>query len=409
MEELINFNLSERIQFYLFYFLILIFSIMQSIYSLYNLTQYDFQVNGIEYSTIGTTINENLICSSWHSSSYLVNYLGLKKNGRPYFSQQGKEAIFYNTITTRYKTEGIIYGINLKNGEDNQEYIISFGNNQANFELYNFNNEPAEIFSKDGTSFFSTNYNSFSQVSIFNLKSSKDSYIFAFIANDNDEHWTKAFFFYKIEFNIKDINNDIQIIQKTRVENAYDAHISSCFETETETKEIFCFYAITETTLRIIVFKFESDINILDQMNKEREYWNEDLFYKCVHINGNMGAFLFYKTQNEIIISFIKYDNNIKQIKEILLNNNGYSNDIRHSDFIKLSDRKICLFSVSSSFEEIKIIIIKNYEGELFQLKEYKLNIYEKNRLKIIGGLKTTIFNGFIAMTLTAQLNYNSI
>ena len=122
-----------------------------------------------------------------------------------------------------------------------------------------------------------------------------------------------------------------------------------------------------------------------------------------------MGAFLFYRTQNEIIISFIKYDNNINQIKEILLNNNGYSNDIRHSDFIKLSDRKICLFSVSSSFEEIKIMIIKNYEGELFQLKEYKLNIYEKNRLKIIGGLKTTIFNGFIAMTLTAQLNYNSI
>ena len=122
------------------------------------------------------------------------------------------------------------------------------------------------------------------------MKQNQDSYVFTFIANDNDDEWTKRFFLFKIEFHEKDINDDTQIIQKTRVRGSYDAHISSCFETETGI--YLCFYAIRDTTLQIAAFMFDSYFNILGQITKEREYFNEDVFYigrsldYCVALEG---------------------------------------------------------------------------------------------------------------------------
>jgi len=411
MKVIIKFNIFKRKELSPFYVLVLVMINLQSVNLSYNLIKYDFQEDGLaaEYQAISTTVNGNLICSSWHYSSLLINYFGLKRNGRPYFTKNGAETYFSNTTTTQTKTEGVTYGINLKNTE-NQEYIISFGNNNANFELINFNTEPKEVYSKQGTLFFNTNYNSFSQVSFFNLLSDKYSYVCSFISNENNEDRTKSFFIYKLEFNKKDINDDIQIIEKTNVEGSYDAYISSCFETESGT--ILCFYATSESYLRIAAFKFEGEFSLYGQIVKSREYFNQNLYYKCVHVTGNMGAFLYYKKENEVIISFIKYENRVIDINnDITIDNTGYYNDIKNSDFIKLTDKKICFFSVSSSSNEvIKILLLNNYEGESFKLKEYILNIYETNGLKIFGGLKSTSFNGFIAMSLIGQLvNVNEI
>ena len=77
----------------------------------------------------------------------------------------------------------------------------------------------------------------------------------------------KDSFLYKIEFHEKDINDETQIIQKTRVRGSYDAHISSCFETEI--RIYLCFYAIGDTTLQIAVFMLDSYFNILGQITKK--------------------------------------------------------------------------------------------------------------------------------------------
>ena len=410
MRALTKINFSKRKALYPFYFLILLLIILQNTSSQYNLTKYDFQENGIsvDFLAITTTVNGNLICSTWSYSSKLINYFGLKKNGRPYFIQNGKETNFYNTTTTQPKSEGVIFSINLKNSQDNKEYIISFGNNAANFELYNFNIEPAEIFNQQGTTFLQTGYNSFSQVSFFNLRSSKDTYILALITNNNDESSTKTFLLYKMEFNKKDINDDTQIIKKLNIGSSYDAYISSCFETESGI--FLCFYATSENSLRIAAVDLESSFGMVGQLIKSRDYFNENLFYKCVHFSGNLGAFLYYRTENEVIISFVKYESRVADInKDITINNTGYSNNIGQSDFIKLSDKKVCFFSVSTISEEIKLLLVINYQDELFKTKEYHINIYETNQLRVYGGLKSSIFNEFIALNIVGQFNDKSI
>ena len=410
MKDLTRINFLKRKLFYPAYFLILLLSILQNTSSQYNLTEYDFQPNGIgvDYLAISTTVNGNLICSAWTHSSLLVNYFGLKKNGRPYFTQNGKETNFCNTTTTQTKTEGVIFGINLNNSEDNNEYIISFGNNAANFELYNFNVEPVEIYYQQGTTFLQTSYNSFSQVSFFNLMSSKDTYALALITNNNDESSSKRFLFYKMEFNKKDINDDTQIIQKLNVASSYDAYISSCLETESFI--FLCFYASGQNYLRIAAIDPDSSFVTIGQMVKEREYHDSSVFYKCAHVTGNLGAFLYYKTVDTVIISFVKYENRVADInKDITIDNTGYLNYIGQSDFIKLSDKKVCFFSVSSNLGEIKLVVIINYQDELFKSKEYRINIYEANQIRINGELKSSCFNEFIAVNMVGQLNTNSV
>ena len=97
-----------------------------------------FSEKGTVYTTLATTPKGNLICiSSYYSSSTINYFYGLKKNGRSYFSKNGKETYFESINSNKARNEGNIYAINL-NGEDDKEYIITFGKNEAFFELYNF-------------------------------------------------------------------------------------------------------------------------------------------------------------------------------------------------------------------------------------------------------------------------------
>ena len=122
-----------------FYIFILFIFLQTKVTASYNLTKYDIQKTGVTFATISTTVNGNLVCSSWDSNSFILNFYGIKKNGRPYFIQSNQETYFYYTTTSTLKDEGMIYGINLDKNNDEKEYIISFGKNNAKFELYNFN------------------------------------------------------------------------------------------------------------------------------------------------------------------------------------------------------------------------------------------------------------------------------
>ena len=110
MKVIIKFNFLKRKELIAFYVLVLVMINLQSVNSSYNLIKYDFQEDGLgaEYQALSTTVNGNLICSSWHYSSLLINYFGLKANGRPYFTQNAEETYFSNTTTTQIKTEGVI-------------------------------------------------------------------------------------------------------------------------------------------------------------------------------------------------------------------------------------------------------------------------------------------------------------
>ena len=91
-----------------------------------------------DFITIGTSPNGNLISSATMWGKTLKYFYGLKKNGRPYFYSNNEETLFAQSDSDQGRTESNIFGIKLNGSNYDKEYIISFGKEDSNFELYDF-------------------------------------------------------------------------------------------------------------------------------------------------------------------------------------------------------------------------------------------------------------------------------
>ena len=91
-----------------------------------------------DFISICSTINGNLIVLSTIWGNTLKYFYGLKKNGRPYFYSNNEEKLFEHSDSDKGTFEINIFGIKLNGTKDDKEYIISFGKDDSNFELYDF-------------------------------------------------------------------------------------------------------------------------------------------------------------------------------------------------------------------------------------------------------------------------------
>ena len=141
-----------------------------------------FTEEGYKYALITTTENGNLIVSSnrYDAPNSLKYYYGLRNNGRPYFENNAKKTPFTSTNSDKERFEGNLFGIKLKGDNSNKEYIIGFGNNEANFEIYDFENNN-EIYKQQGLTFFNTKNNYFHSAAVLKLDSEENYYIIGII------------------------------------------------------------------------------------------------------------------------------------------------------------------------------------------------------------------------------------
>ena len=123
-----------------------------------------------DFISICSTVNGNLIVISTIWSKTLKYFYGLKKNGRPYFYNNNEETSFEQSDSDKGRFESNIFGIKLNGTKDDKEYIISFGKDDSNFELYDFENKDNQVYYQDGKVFFQTTSNFFERGSIFKLK-----------------------------------------------------------------------------------------------------------------------------------------------------------------------------------------------------------------------------------------------
>ena len=157
-----------------------------------------FTEKNINYATLVTTPNGDLICTSTYSSLTKKYYYGIKKNGRPYFLIDNKETYFATSDSNKARNEGNIYAIKLSGSTDNKEYVIAFGNNDSNFELYDFDNN--DVYYKETKSFFDINYTTFHYGSVLKLNINDNNYyIISFIAKDVNNN----FFFILRNFSLQ--------------------------------------------------------------------------------------------------------------------------------------------------------------------------------------------------------------
>ena len=373
-----------------------------------SIIRYSLADTSTSYATVGTTPLGNLICSaSYYNALTIKYYYGLKENGRPYFKDaNGVETEFISTDSDVARNEGNIFGIQLKNSGDDKEYIIAISNNAGNFELYDFSGNTPVVYKINGQQFFGSGYNSFKYVSIFKLTNADNTYLLSVPYMSNTD-WNKHFYAIKLEFTSPDIANN------NPINNKYDAQsltgenkifFSSCFETITSSYYIICFYIDQDKKYTIVALNYnlvyQNSINIDNTLYEEEG----DIFYKAVHFNGYIGAFLYFNLEGNICIKFIKFHNSIlvnyfDNLDLIQIANNDYSKKVQNSDFIKIVNKKICYFTISNDNEKLHLFIIQNIYDDKFVIRHYSMNIYEKNNFKFGQELRISLFKeDFIAL-----------
>ena len=350
----------------------------------------------IHYSTIGITPNGDIVCiSSVYQNNFVYYLYGLKRNGRPLFLKNNEESYFSSYTSDVSRNEGNIFGIKLNTTNEDKEYIIAYANNNANFELY----DPVDINSAykiTAKAFFNTNRNYFQYSSIFELKNEPKTYIIASLAQNTS--WTNVFLLTKVVFYNKDILS-YPPDRQYKLDNIVEVKTACCFESENN--YIICFYIKDESNLKINIFNY--GLSELKSTLIPISYFAVDMFYRCVHFIGDVGAFAYVNSNNNFEILFKEYKdgeitNYFNTITTITITNNGFFNQTKLTDMVKLKDKKICLAAVKSDKNELNLYIINNYVDEKIKIRYYNIKVHNLYLYNIKDEMHIALYNELIAM-----------
>jgi len=349
-------------------------------------------------------------------------FYGLKQNGRIFFSNYNSynfsmEVKNQITLDENRKYDNKIFVVKINDiNYDNKEYLVSVGNSDQYIELYDFEeNEIYQILANDyleskteniGTSF---NY----------ILDNNNIILFGFLGSVSEINY---FHLKLLNFTSKNIDNNNIIISKSiSIDNVYGRTLS-CFITKL--RYIICFY------LKLISSKYVPYITAFDEYLNELKIYNfdgtniyeDDIFFKGIHLDEEIGAFIFYDYLNYIyspVLHFKIYDfeNNIfvnylqtDNINTIYLNQfKVFNSNYLLNDFIKISYHKICLISVSIN-KEILYITTINIFGENNAIpKYYYIDLFKLFNYKIFLDLKSSIYKNYVSLSFSFCKNENCL
>ena len=378
--------------------------------TLTNIIRYSLADTASDYATIATTPKGNLICSAtYYNSLKKTYYYGLKQNGRPYFTVDGDETEFSSTDSDKERNEGNVYGIQLIGSTpDDKEYILGIGNNDANFEMYDFTIDNPIVYYKHGAEFFGVNFCSFKYVTIFELKNSTNNYLLSVILQ-RDGDFKKYFHIFRLKFSSLDLDSNYPFVRAFTNIIDLDLFFCSCYETETN--DIICFFINIGQVYTIAAFDYDI-YNIKQSTTIANTKYYDAIFYKCIHFTGNLGVFLYFNNDGNIHIQIKKYEeqnfNNYftsSNLNPIIIENNNYYDTVQRSDLIKIADKKFCYLTFTKDNKELHLFIFNNFIDEKFVIRHYLVKTYEKNNFLMGNELRMTLYNDFIALSAVGYLD----
>ena len=334
-------------------------------------------------------------------------FYGLKKNGRYYFrDEENKETPLFQLNTkeeekNKYESSDNVITLN------NKEYIISVGRLESNTEIYDFENKT--IYSIKTEQIFGYQCINFRGNLIrFNYNNRKNCYFYECIYCAQYSRFFCTEYnavFMKIELSINELNEIIFTGKKEIKENKTQGDIQSCFITEQN--NIMCFFYNISTNAHYNILAFNQDLTKIGIENIQHNNINSDKYYYCIHYQGEMGAFIYYKyfdtnyypyiffkklnIENSIIENVFSTTHNFIKLDKYIFNNG-----ILYNDFILLSKSKFALFSLSEDLHNIYIVILNIVDFNKIKINYYSINAYELYNYRINKEIKAIIYNKFI-------------
>ena len=390
--------------------IIFIFGIKQTIQQIINniieLGGKDFRYNHFSINSNGDMI----IDTTANPGNNERRFFGLKKNGRPCFRDEyNNETPFYTIyVQDLPKLEGESNFIKIEN-ENNprihgKEYFITFSKANGYIELYDFEQKKI-ISSYSSKSFFgisiSSHVNTFIKANS-HLSNTISDYIFSYIYLEDTDY--KFYMTRTLFLSTNLVNAKKNYFPKKK--SALNRTISSCFQTDSH--KIVCFFQKPNYYYAIGVFDEETkgdQVNNLDTGYNENDY---EIFFKGIHLKGEIGVFIYYKSLTSTPSICFKYINsdlipeNYRNFQTINIDKSNFIGYALLNDIIKLNDDKICFISFSNDKENLNIVIFKLYNDDYYMvIKYYYINFFQTYGIKFYQDLRGFSYNGFISIAFS--------
>ena len=352
-----------------------------------------------------------------------VNYYILDENGKSSIIQFKKISQMtgngmgaggsgnYATSTTGSNSYNFDDGdiLLIKNSSD-VEFIFNIGKNFGDTELYDIQNSKAYL--NKTMLFFNNQIFTNIRGSLFNLKDS-NYFVYAGLSTTYQSNWnytlpssyTTEFALFKMSLDSIESFKSFSICSKVSEKITAYGKMVSCFQTEN--KIIVCFYisSLTDKSYRIIIFNEDFEISEKD-FGISVGYMEENIFFKCVHYEDEIGAFVYFDNTNAVnaypIVFFAEVNSPIIEYKSNYKFNkyqSEYNTNLNLNDFMKISKEEICFTSMSENRETLYIIILNIFNDDTSQIRYYKIEAFGLYNYKFFMDLRTELYKDYIALT----------
>ena len=356
--------------------------------------------------------------TQYPQNAYRMFY-GLKKNGRPLFINKttNEETPYYTTQVTGQenkhfgKTEAVAEVIKFSEVGNGKEYFFSISKLDCYGEIFDFENDI--MYNKSVTTFSKYKYTITYRHAFVPYKTPSSGsyfYLFGFIKSDDSTTFKNAsVVLQKMRF--KSYTDFPRKNTYISISNAY-GYIVSCFQTE---KEIFiCFYLTTSNGKYYYnLIKVEGDLSNNVTYSFESSYTSsiELNFYKCVHLKGEVGAFLYYDYVSSVlypIILFKEFDHTNNKFIDYLpsytnssikLNKKIFVNDVLMNDIVSVNGNKVYLCASLEGKEILYLVSFNIFGDKQVKIRLYSILLFTLYKYKILYELRIHNYNGFIAFS----------
>ena len=348
-------------------------------------------VNGFRFTSMATFSNGDLIVETIEDSSNRRYFFGLNKNGNfLYENEQGKPFSLMEVNNNDNYASDPYFNIftvfsNKDNNNDKKEYLIFLSNKKHKIELYDLDSNEAY------TEEIPALKNSVSNYKYMPFKIIEDDKIFTIYAT------TVSNTFILLKLNVDDSNVEQPSVQIVAQSQTYDQNgiMTSCFETAT--KKIICFLK-KNSQYSIIAFNYN-----LEEEAKEVLTLSSSEFFKCIHVKGNMGAFLYFYSSHPKIL-FKEYNNQeFENVNEVTLSYKSLLDTIKHNDFIKISDNRISYIGYDEA-GDLYIVLMKFIEPDKdIVIRYYSVNLKTLHNHYICCEMVAHNFNNYISLSFNTH------
>ena len=367
-----------------------------------------FNSDKLRYGSFAINSKGDLIyeCSVEEKKGIRIFYW-LKKSGHFYFKNENGEYISTkkiilkngNDYPIRYESKNSF--VFAKNA--NSENLISISLYLGMVEYYDLENNSVSLITTNDF----TKYNIYSKISeLIELKNNEYLYIFIGVKINDLSYSNFYLILQKYIFLDKNIslNNGYQIDQVKDIQLSQDSRIVSGFFTDSN---ILVLFYLNNNKFIIGSFNENYEIQNYTEFGNYKKLSNDmEIFFKCIKMQNNIGAFIFYEysgTDPKLKIFEINNDYSFKENFNTILNfTESFESFTLLNDLIKINDKRFSFITCSNDRKNIYIILFDFYNYNK-KLKEriYKINMYDLYNFRIYQELTSIIYNNYLAFSMS--------